>query len=84
MEPTAASLIRERFRLALVLIALAMLQADATKEREETESNREDGIEQDILNVTRAIAPVILPMISALASLDEEEVPGDRMAGAEV
>lgn len=86
-EPTSASLIRERFRLALVLIGLAMLQANASREKEDTAKeceSGENGIEQHILAVTRAIAPVILPMISALASLDEEEVIGDSLAGAEV
>ena len=86
-EPTSAALIRERFRLALVLIGLAMLQADASKEKKEEVregENGENGIEQEILGVTRAISPVILPMISALASLEEDEVVGDRMAGAEV
>jgi len=86
-EPTSAALIRERFRLALVLIGLAMLQADASKEKKaggKEGENGEHGIEQEILGVTRAISPVILPMISALASLEEDDVVGDTAAGAEV
>jgi hypothetical protein len=84
-EPASAALIRERFRLAMVLIGLAILQDDASASKEvETEDDADErGVEKRILEVTRAIAPVILPMISALSELDDHDLAGDANAGAE-
>jgi hypothetical protein len=70
-------LIRARWRYALVLIGLALLHDDAKTPKlkaEQNENEDENGNDQDIQSkiehFTRALAPVILPMIDSLGALD--------------
>ena len=68
-------LIRARWRYALVLVGLALLHDDAKTPKSKTEENEsENGKEHDIQSkiehFTRALAPVILPMIDSLGALD--------------
>ena len=68
---------RTRFELGLMLTGLALIHRAA--QCKETESEGEsDGaemnIERQVENVTKAIAPFILPMIDALGALDSEEM----------
>jgi hypothetical protein len=82
-----AKLLVSRFDYALVLIGLALIHEDAKKTEKPQEGGDEgqqekDSLEDQILNFTRAVAPVILPMISALSALDvsEAESPSDSTA----
>jgi hypothetical protein len=75
---------RARFTYGLVLLGLALVQehetatATATKadaEENEDEDEGEANIERRVAEFTRAIAPVLLPMIESLGDLDEDPVP---------
>lgn len=78
-------LTHKRWQYALVLLGLAMLHDDKQKKSKKTEiaSNSLDeevdveqsessvlGIEQKVDQLTRALAPVLLPMIESLGALD--------------
>jgi hypothetical protein len=67
-------LISARWKYALVLVGLAMLHDEAKKPkaREEGRKEEENGqtIEARIEHFTRALAPVLLPMIDSLGALE--------------
>ncbi|NMC20338.1 MAG: hypothetical protein GYA33_07945 [Thermogutta sp.] len=76
---------RARFTYGLVLLGLALVQeneaaktkpevADAEGEEEENEGG-EVNIERRVAEFTRAVAPVLLPMIESLGDLDDEPAP---------
>ena len=72
-------MIRARWKYGLVLLGIALLHDDAqTKKRHsENEPNDEEEtgetIESRVESLTRAIGPVLLPMISSLGALELEE-----------
>lgn len=65
--PADAELTRERFRCALVLVGLALIQAQAGKNAHE--SNGEDNIENIVASTTRALAPILLPLVEYVGTL---------------
>lgn len=73
-------MIRARWKYGLVLIGLALLHEDAQNKKlhdanEESSSDEEngEGLEKRIEAFTKAVAPVLLPMISELGSLELDE-----------
>jgi hypothetical protein len=72
-------MIRARWKYGLVLIGLALLHDDIQakkREKEDEESDEEfagETIEERVAGFTRAVAPVLLPMISSLGALELEE-----------
>lgn len=74
---------RARFMYGMVLLGLALLQHEEverkTRQAKQRDSEQEEepqpevNIEQRVEEVTRAIAPVMLPMIETLGDLDEEQ-----------
>ena len=74
-------MVRARWKYGLVLIGMALLHDDIqSKKSRETEKDKrpdqEESIEDKVNWFTRAIGPVILPMINSLGTL-VEEVPAD-------
>lgn len=80
---TPPQLLEVRFMYALVLIGLALIQEERAKrapdpteeEPEPPTEKRESNIEKQILKVTSAIAPILLPMLDLLPGLDEGDEP---------
>jgi hypothetical protein len=81
-----SNVLQARFRIGLVLIGLGMLQqhiekryrgreCNGTEESDSWPSDIEDRVEE----FSKAVTPILLPMIEALGALDEEEleVAGD-------
>lgn len=72
-------LIEERFVLGVVLIGMGLLQEDLKKENKKSNETdeleeKEDGdIEKLIDHVTKAVAPVLLPMIDYLGDIKIED-----------
>ncbi len=76
LSPKDASIIKARFKYGLVLLGLALIHDDSKKNKsssvdmendiEETEDNIEDMVEQ----VSKAFAPILLPMIESLGCMD--------------
>jgi len=64
-------ILKERYKCALVLIGLALLRDDNSNGKEKDQSESEDIFEK-IGKISRAISPIILPMISHLGSLELE------------
>jgi len=85
-SPEAAEVLKEKFGIALSILGLALLHENANKKKDQKDQTtddkpssgeREEDIEDTILNFTRAVAPVILPMI---AGLNELEIEDSRVA----
>jgi hypothetical protein len=75
---------RARFTYGVVLLGLALVQenevakAKGKKADAEEMQNDEEGeanIERRVAEVTRALAPVLLPMIESLGDLEEDPIP---------
>lgn len=68
--PADADLTRERFRCALVLVGLALIQeSSAKKKTEEVDDEQEVDIEALVVSTTRALAPVLLPLVEFVGTL---------------
>lgn len=81
-----AQLIRARWKYGLVLVGLALLHDDAQKQKsvEASESSEDEAgpnIERRVEDFTKAVAPVLLPMINSLGSLDVEPSMASATAG---
>lgn len=68
-------LVRARWRYALVLVGLALLHEDSKKPKlviEEQKEKEDEGqsVEARVEQLTRALAPVLLPMIDSLGALE--------------
>jgi hypothetical protein len=81
-------IVRARFKYGMVLIGLALIREDSeSRERptKEDTSNTDEGpngnIEDKVDQVTKAIAPVLLPIIDSLGSLDVEDEQSSQASG---
>lgn len=80
-------MLEARFKHALVLVGLALLKEQENRERMvadrdrsvEDVEDRSETMETRIFEVTRAVAPILLPMINILGDLEIEEEPADEM-----
>jgi hypothetical protein len=79
----AERLTAAQFKYGLVLVGLALLQDESATADSNHASNGnhkdsdevgEDNVEDRVARYTRAIAPVLVPMITSLAELDDEAV----------
>ena len=68
---------RSRFKYALVLIGLALLQEEQAKKNSEPDQEEDDtnevNIEDRVEQFSKAVAPILLPMINSLGELEIEE-----------
>jgi hypothetical protein len=75
-------LIKARFVYALVLIGMALIQDDRSKPADAAEDGDESeegpSVEQVVASTTRALAPVLLPMIETIGSLSIEDAGNDE------
>jgi hypothetical protein len=62
------ALLEARFKFALVLIGMALLEDHGQHE------NGSTPVEEHVEQVTRAVAPFLIPMIDSLGSLDPEDI----------
>ncbi len=71
-------LIRKKFEYALVLIGLALIKDDYSEkiadDAETSQNTPERDVAKDIFDVTKKLAPIILPMIASLSELELEEI----------
>jgi hypothetical protein len=75
-----------RFDLGMMLVALALIHQDKMDQtvsgtENDGGNNFAENLENRVANVTKAIAPFLLPMISALGALDEETVATGSASG---
>lgn len=83
-------LFEAKFKYGNVLLGLAMLhQADDDVEVNSSESNDDgdkqaDTVQDQIRKVSKAVAPVLLPMIDQLAGLDEDDIEVFSATGEDV
>ena len=66
-RPASAELLKKQFVYGFVLVGLALLQ----EYQKETPTNGES-IEDYVLRTSRALGPILIPMIQAIGSLDED------------
>jgi len=57
----------------MVLVGMALLHDDATRQQQAEENGEQRNVEDEVAAVTTALAPFLLPMIESLGSLTEEE-----------
>jgi hypothetical protein len=77
-----SEILKARFTYGLVLVGMALIQADAKAERVRTEDELEEQIdnngaltlEEQVFRISVGIAPVLLPMIESLGALTEEQI----------
>jgi hypothetical protein len=87
MKPTKSnvSLQKARFTYGMVLVALGLLQEhmESSKQRNRDGDGEENevNIEERVGITTRALAPIILPMIDSLGALDPTEVEAVTASG---
>lgn len=67
-----SSLLEAKFKYGNVLLGLAMLHEDENKSDETNEADW--NVSEQIKAVTRAVSPVLLPMIDQLSGLNEHEL----------
>jgi hypothetical protein len=83
-------LLEAKFKYGNVLLGLAMLhQADNNNEmKSRTRNSGEEGqagtVQEDIRQVSKAVAPVLLPMIDQLAGLNEDDIEAFSIIGEDV
>jgi hypothetical protein len=83
-----ANMMRKRWEYGLVLVGLALLHDDVQKQKSKSEEPGDDqgddtglSIGKRVEEFTKAIGPILLPMITSLGSLDLEPVVASSMAG---
>lgn len=64
-----AALLEKQFVYGFVLVGLALLQ---NHHRRIDEASEEEGVEAYVKRTTRALAPILLPMIQTIGGLEEE------------
>jgi hypothetical protein len=81
---------RTRFKTGIVLVGLALLHEDiqdkkdrdeVEEEAQQTDGEDEGNIEDKVEQVSKAIAPVLLPMINYLGTLGLESASGSDASG---
>ena len=75
----SVELVKKRFELGLTLLGLGLLQADMENEEAangdlSSPENSEPNIEDKVELFTKAVAPILLPMISCLGDLQEDDL----------
>ena len=75
-----------RFELGMMLVTLALIHQDKMNQTVGSAENESgelvtESLENRVANVTKALAPFLLPMISALGALDEEKVAAGSASG---
>jgi len=80
---TNPDVLKARFTYGLVLFGMALIRGESTvtkseesqgKEADEMENNGSFSLEKKVFQVSSAIAPIVLPLIDSLGSLDEEQI----------
>src|SRR5205085_11764131 len=67
--------IQAKYKFGLVLIGLALLNENGLgHSKDNVEDKEEDTIFEVIARTTKAISPVIIPMIDSLGSLETEDI----------
>jgi len=73
-----------RFELGMMLVTLALIHQDKMNQADGSAQGEEvvtESLDDRVMNVTKALAPFLLPMISALGALDEEKVAAGSASG---
>jgi hypothetical protein len=82
--PVAA--VKKQFEIGVVLVGMAMIHDDKQRKLEKTKNGEKEKKDDDDVyklaaQFTRAIAPVILPMIQSLGDLADEEIDLSDLVG---
>jgi hypothetical protein len=81
-----AAAVKKQFEIGVVLVGMAMIHDDKQRNGEKVKAGEksekdEDDIYKLAFQFTRAIAPIILPMIQSLGDLADEEIDLSDLVG---
>jgi hypothetical protein len=77
----AAPVIRKQYEVASVLVGLALIHDSNINRPDEENGEEDDMLFTQIKDVTRAVAPFLIPMIQSLGELDAEDLESSDMVG---
>ncbi len=71
-KPNEADVIMEQYKIGMVLIGMSIIHSNKKQSENGNSSNKEENIpvDENVNMITKAIAPVLLPMINNLAELN--------------
>lgn len=75
------AVLKARFKWAMLLVGLGLLHQHSENTRNDADDDEAINIETQVLETTRALAPVLLPMIDSLGGLDGMEVDAATASG---
>ena len=74
-------LLEHRFKLGLALLSLSLIDSlensGAARAEDDVEAGQIPDTEEEVARLTAAVAPVLLPMIEGLASIDPTDLDDD-------
>lgn len=82
-----AQAVRKQFEIGVVLIGMALLHDDKSrreakaKHGDAEESDDTSAVDERVKTFTRAVAPIVLPMIQSLGDLGDEEMDESDLVG---
>jgi hypothetical protein len=83
----SAAVLRKKFEIATVLVGLALIHDARTRKKAIPNGEANDGKDSEeelrsrVGKLTRALAPVLLPMIDALSDLDPDALEQSDLIG---
>ena len=66
-------LLEARFKFGMVLLGMSLLNFDNISKKDTSQENDSTSIYEKITIFSRAISPILLPMISSLGDLEMED-----------
>jgi hypothetical protein len=78
---TGAALMKKKFEVGCVLIGLALIHEHRTNTGKGNGKDGEENLRNQVQQLTRALAPVLLPMVDGLNGLGAEDVVDSDLMG---
>jgi hypothetical protein len=76
-----AIVVRKQYEVSAVLFGLALIHDDQTHKRPESETEEENPLYLRVRDITRAVAPFLIPMIQGLGELSADDLDQSDLAG---
>lgn len=74
LKTTEIQLVQAKYKFGLVLVGLALLNENNYKKEKPEEQVEDEGVFKTIQKVSKAVSPIIIPMIDSLGSLENQDL----------